>query len=136
PLKAMKDSLQNYYVKKNAGEYPPPAYYREPRASGPPTAAWEALMASGAYEILDPELFYEMTIYYNRVFSINTKFKRYMILCEERILPHINEAPLVFYNDGKIKGEYHILILLLDEIVSEIEQLSIDAKELLNKLDK
>lgn len=136
PIQAMEDSLQQYRRKRLTGDYPQPAYYREPRASGAPTSAWEALLASGAYEILDPLLFYEMTIYYNRVLSVNTKFNRYMLRCEEWIIPKLHEDSKIFYNGEKLKGEYRLQIQMLEEIIFELKQLGVDAKELKNKLEK
>jgi hypothetical protein len=136
PIQAMEDSLNQFRTKRAAGRYPVPAYYREPRASGAPTAAWEALLASGAYEILDPTLFYEMTIYYNRVISVNTKFNRYMLRSEEWIMTRLHENRSAFYEGDRLKGEYQLQIQMLEEIISDLKQLGLDAKELKNKLEK
>jgi len=136
PIKAMEDSLDQFRESFVAGENPRPGYYREPRASGAPTAAWDALLASGAYELLDPVIFYDMTIYYNRVISANDKFKRYMIKCEEWILPRLDYKTEVFYDGSELKGEYNMLILMLDEIIMELKELDKDAKRLYLNLQK
>jgi hypothetical protein len=136
PVQAMEDSLNQFRAKRAAGRFPAPGYYREPRASGAPTAAWEALLASGAYEILDPMLFYEMTIYYNRVISVNSKFHRYMLRCEEWIMTQPQKDKSVFYEGTRLKGEYQLQIQMLEEIISDLKQLQLDAGELKNKLEK
>lgn len=136
PIQAMEDSLNHYRAKRAAGRFPVPGYYREPRASGAPTAAWEALLASGSYEILDPMLFYEMTIYYNRVISVNAKFNRYMLRCEEWIMTKLHGDRSTFYKGNRLKGEYQLQIQMLEEIISDLKQLQLDAEELKKKLEK
>ena len=136
PIQAMEDSLHRYDQSRQDGDYPRPAYYREPRAAGAPTAAWEALLASGAYEILDPLLFYKMTIYYNRIISTNEKNKRYILRCEDRLLPRLGENASVFYEDFRLRGEYRIQMELLMEIVEELKQLGAEAKALKDELEK
>jgi hypothetical protein len=136
PIQAMEDSLRQYQEKYAAGEKPFPPFYREPRASGAPTSAWEAMLASGSYEILDPVLFYEMTIYYNRVISVNSKFNRYMVRCEELIMPKLHDDVTIFYEGRKLKGEYLLQIQFLEEIVSELKQLRPEAEVLNGKLEK
>ncbi len=132
----MDDSLLQYKKKFESGEKPRPAYYREPRASGAPTAAWEAMLASGAYELLDPILFWEITMYYNRVISVNAVFDRYMIRCEEWILTKLQNETSVFYEDNMLLGEFKLLIQMLEEIVDELKQLVIDANKLNLKLQE
>ena len=136
PIRAMEDSLQQYRVRYSLSQKPPPPYYREPRASGAPTAAWEALLSSGAYDIMEPILFYEMTIYYNRVISINVKFNRYMVRIEEQILPRLHGDRTFFYNGRTLKSEYRFHIQMLEEIITELKQLRIDAEALKNNLEK
>lgn len=77
-----------------------------------------------------------MTIYYNRVISINAKFSRYMLRCEEWIRPKLYEDTNVFYNNEQLKGEYQLQIQMLEEIIYEIKQLGVDAQELRDKLEK
>ena len=136
PSTAMEDSLKKFSKEHLAGNYPAPGYYREPRASGAPTAAWEAMLASGAYEILDPTLFYEMTIYYNRVISFNSKFNRYVVRCEDMIINKLYDDQRVFYEGKKLKSEYIFLMQLLKEIILDMKQLRVDALELENKLEE
>ena len=134
PIEAMNDSLQQYYDAERAGILLIPPYYREPRASSAPTAAWEAMVSSGSYEILDPDLFYEMTIYYNRVISFNAMFRRYSARCEEWLLTMLQDDIEVFYREGKLKGEYQLLIRMLEEISTELTLLRDDAEKLMQKL--
>ncbi|MDN5204799.1 hypothetical protein QQ008_25640 [Fulvivirgaceae bacterium BMA10] len=136
PVKAMEDSLQQYYQQRKNGLYPVPGHYREPRATGAPTAAWEATLASGAQEILPPDLFYELTLYYNRVESINEKFERYSIRNEEMYLFIHDDPELDFYKNGKLRKEFRVHIQILEEVIAEIKLLIEEADTLKTKLGK
>lgn len=109
----------------DAGERPPLAYYREPGAEAPPTAIWEATLASGGVALLDPELFNALARYYNRLGSTIDRYRRYNIITEEEVLPYLEGRSDVFYDDeGRLRGVYRTHLLLLEEIREELIALS------------
>jgi len=134
-IQAMQDSLDQYLSERKEGEMPAPAFYREPRASQAPTAAWEATVISGAYELLETQLFYEMTLHYNRVISFNDRFVRYLTRVEDVLVPELEGGNEAFYQNGRLRGEYLVLIQMLEEILAEKKQLRMDAEILRDRLE-
>ena len=135
PVEAMRRALERFRLESADGGRPVPAFYREPRASRAPTAAWQATIASGAYELLDPDLFYELTLHYNRIDSLNDKFVHYMRRTEELILPELDGDASSFYDEHGLRGSYRVQLDLLEEVRLEIESLMADAEVLKNKLE-
>jgi hypothetical protein len=135
PVAAMSEAIERFRRDSAGGGRPAPAYYREPRASRAPTAAWQAAVTSGAYELLDADLFYELTLYYNRIDSLNDKFGHYTRRTEGLILPELGGDGSSFYDEGELRGTYRVLIELLEEVKLEIETLMADAAVLKGKLE-
>ncbi len=126
----MEASVQSWNEAFARGERLPPPFYREPRAETPPTAIWEATLASGGVALLDPNLFNELAVFYNRVVSTSDRFRRYSALTEVEVLPHLSDASHFYEDDGQLRGLYRMHVGLLTEIRLEIEQLISEAEVL------
>ena len=59
------------------GERPVPPAFRIPDAERPPTGVWEAAVATGTIELVEPELFYELARFYTRANSVGDLYQRY-----------------------------------------------------------
>ena len=124
----MQAAIDTWTAAREAGERPAPPFYREPRAETPPTAIWEATLASGGVALLDPTLFNELAVFYNRVTSASDRYLRYNALTEAEVLPYVSGDPAYFYDvDGRLRGLYRMHLDLLREIRLEIEQLVAEA---------
>jgi len=116
----MRDNAAGWSRRRAAGEFPAPAYYREPDAETPPTAIWEATLASGGVALLEPRLFNELANFYNRLGSVSDRYLRYNRFTEDRILPFTDTDPAVFYGDGNLRGEYRAHMERLEEIEADL----------------
>ena len=127
----MDDSLTAFRDARRAGRTVPPAYYREPRAEAPPTAIWQATLASGGVALLEPTLFNELATFYNRLESVIGRYRRYNTFTEEHVIPHLRTGADAFYaRDGTLAGQYHGHMVRLEEIRSDLEELSVEVREI------
>jgi len=125
----MRSNVDAWGERHAAGQYPPPPFYREPRAEAPPTAIWEATLASGAVVLLEPTLFNEIAVFYNRVTSVSDRYRRYNEFTEAELLPYLEDEASRFYDaDGRLRGLYRAHIELLAEVRNELDQLSAEAE--------
>jgi hypothetical protein len=113
----------------------PPPFYREPRAEVPPTAIYEATLASGGVAVLDPELFNEVATFYNRLSSLSDRYLRYNAFTETHVLPGVLGDPAAFYDGTSVLlPVFRTHMDRMTEIRGELEQLELDAGELLEAL--
>jgi hypothetical protein len=110
------------------GLRPPPAFYREPGAETPSISVWEATVASGGVNLLDPELFYALAAFYNRVDSFSQRYLRYNQTTEQHVLPLLPRGAQAFYDtdNGEMDPIYRVhmdqLRGLLNEAVFILER--------------
>lgn len=124
----MQGAVDDWQALRSRGEAPPPPYYREPRAETPPTAIWQATLASGGVALLDPTLFNQLAEFYNRLESVSVRYQRYNAITEREVLPLIGESDASFYRpDGELRGPYSTHVMLLDEIREELRLLTAEA---------
>jgi hypothetical protein len=120
---------------RQEGRVLPPPFYREPRAEVPPTAIYEATLASGGVALLDPELFNQVATFYNRLSSLSERYLRYNAFTESRILPGLLGEPSAFYDDtGALRAEFRTHMDRMNEIRQELAQLEVEAAVLLREL--
>jgi hypothetical protein len=95
---AMASALQAFDSLSALGGRPSPAFYREPAAETPSISVWEATVSSGGVNLLDPDLFYSLAAFYNRVESFSRRYLRYNQITESDLLPRLSEGPEAFYD--------------------------------------
>ncbi len=84
-----------------SGHRPVPPTFKLPGAEGPPTGAWQAAVATGSIELVDPELFYELARFYNRAETAGILYQRYSAAAQAEVWPRLNEGPKAFWTaDG------------------------------------
>jgi hypothetical protein len=91
-------ALAGYDSAAALGLRPTPGFYREPGAETPPVSVWQATVASGGVNLLDPGLFYALAEFYNRVESFSQRYLRYNQTTEQLILPRLPRGPEAFYD--------------------------------------
>lgn len=95
---AVAAALADYDAAVTRGLRPPPAFYREPGAETPSIAVWQATVASGGVNLLDPQLFYSLAAFYNRVDSWSQRYLRYNQITEQQVLPRLPRGAEAFYD--------------------------------------
>ncbi len=124
----MATALAEFDSTTALGLQAPPAFYREPGAETPSISVWEATVASGGVNLLDPELFYALAAFYNRVGSFSQRYLRYNQITELQVLPRLPRGAQAFYDPdtGEMDPVYQVhmdqLRGLLDEAVFILER--------------
>jgi hypothetical protein len=119
----MAEALAEYDSAAARGLRPPPAFYREAGAETPSISVWEATVASGGVNLLDPELFYRLAAFYNRVESFSQRYLRYNQTTEQEVLPRLPRGADAYYHpetdrlDPVFEVHMDQLRTLLDEAV-------------------
>jgi len=119
----MASRVEQWHERRAGGERPSPPFYRETRGEVPPTAIWEATLASGGVVLLDPDLFNELAVFYNRLTSTSDRYRRYNDFTESEVLPYVAESEHFYGPNGTLRGPFKAHIEFLDEIRLEIAQL-------------
>jgi len=127
-VEGMSRSLAQYDERSARGERPPPAFYREPGAETPSISVWNSALASGAVDLLDPQLFFTLAAFYNRVESASARYVRYNLFTEQEILPLLSLGPSAFYDPSgetiEPRFEVHMDMLrtLRDEVAVVVDR--------------
>jgi hypothetical protein len=95
---AMAAALNAFDSATALGLHPAPAYYREPAAETPSISVWQATVASGGVNLLDPNLFFSLAAFYNRVESFSRRYLRYNEVTERDLLPRLSQGAEAFYD--------------------------------------
>jgi hypothetical protein len=114
---------------------PLPPTFRLPGAERPPTGVWDAAVATGSIELIDPELFYELARFYNRADSAGILYQRYSEGAQTYVWPYLGEVPTPFWeSDGKPKPEILVSIQRLRDFRQRQGELGREARQLRAKL--
>jgi hypothetical protein len=117
------------------GERPVPPTFRLPEAERPPTGVWDAAVATGSIELVEPDLFFELARFYNRADSVGTVYQRYVIAAETDIWPRVDEGPTAFWEpDGTMKVETRAHVQRLRDFRERQRKLDQEAALLREKL--
>lgn len=117
------------------GERPIPPTFRLPSAERPPTGVWDAAVATGSIELIEPELFYELARFYNRADSAGMLYQRYSVGAQTDIWPYLTDGVDAFWGpDGKPRRKVLVSIQRLRDFRQRQGELSWEAKQLRAKL--
>lgn len=117
------------------GERPLPPAYRMPHAERPPTGVWDAAVATGSIELVDPELFYELARFYNRADSAGNRYQRYAATAQVDVWPRLNEGAGAFWEpDGELRPEIKAHVQRLRDFQQSQGQLGQEARQIRAKL--
>lgn len=122
---AMASALSAYDSAVARGIRAQPAYYREPGAETPSISVWEATVASGGVNLLDPQLFYTLAEFYNRVESFSLRYLRYNQVTEREVLPRLSIGAEAFYDplSGRLDPVFEVHMDQLRTLHHEAEQI-------------
>lgn len=117
------------------GEKPVPPTFRLPGAERPPTGVWDAAVATGSIELIDPELFYELARFYNRADSAGNLYQRYSESAQTYIWPYLGEGPKAFWeSNGKLRQGVLVSVQRLRDFRQRQGELDREAHQLRAKL--
>ena len=91
-----------------AGLRPVPVYFRIEGSEMPPSGAFQAAMSAQTTGLLEPELLFEVSSFYNEMTGVSHRFVRYATFTESRVLPYLADHRAAFYepDSDRLKPEY------------------------------
>lgn len=114
---------------------PAPPMFRLPGAERPPTGVWNASVASGSIDLIDPQLFYELARFYNRADSAGNLYQRYSEGAQTSIWPYQAEGPAAFWGpEGEPRPEVVASVQRLRDFRQRQRELGQEAFQLRAKL--
>ncbi len=119
------------------GEKPVPPAFRIPDGERPPTGVWNAAVASGTIELVDPELMFELARFYTRAESAGDLYQRYSAGAQTAVWPHLAEGPAAFWEpDGDLRYEVAAHVQRLRDFRVRQGKLGQEARMLRDKLKR
>jgi hypothetical protein len=117
------------------GEKPLPPTFRLAGAERPPTGTWDAAVATGSIELIDPALFYELARFYNRADSAGILYQRYSEGAQNDIWPYTADGPEAFWGaNEKPRPEVLASVQRLRDFRQRQGELGREAQQLREKL--
>ena len=124
----MRRRLQGYEQQRSLGYSPVPAHFQEGGGERIPTTVWDATLASGGVNLIEPALFYALAEHHNRLNSISDRYARYNAFTEREILPLLRSDTTAFYRDGQLRGEFRVHMDQLAGMAAEFDRSIADAR--------
>ena len=116
-----------------AGKQPLLPIYREGGAERPPMRAWDGVVASGVSKALPPELYFQLSQFYNRQESIGERYVRYADMTERDIYPlGLNQKGI--YGPTGLKPQYAAYVDRLRDLVAATKKIDPQAREMKTKV--
>ena len=112
-----------------AGKQPLLPVYREGGAERPPMRAWDGIVASGVSKSLPPELYFQLSQFYNRQESIGERYVRYADMTERDIYP-LGPDQAGVYGPTGLKPQYAAYVERLRDLVAATKKLDPQASEM------
>ena len=131
----MKTQLYNWDRAVATGARPLPPAFRLPGAERPPTGVWDAAVATGSIELVEPELFYELARFYNRADSVGDHYQRYSAAAQVDVWPRLSQGAAAFWEtNGTLRPEISAHVQRLRDFQQRQGELNREAKMIRAKL--
>jgi hypothetical protein len=118
-------SMDHWRALDDAGENAVPGYYRIPGAPYPPTAAWDAAVASGVASMFEPELRLALGYFYTEFRGIHDNYVRRLVFIENVIMPAAQHGAGAFYDsEGDIRPEFEVYMSLMTEFAADLRRIA------------
>ncbi len=96
---------EEWEAARERGEFPAPPI--TPVTAGqPPRSAWRATLASGGVSLIEGDLFYQLSKYYDGFEVTLVPLVDTDPFAQREIIPFVNEGSARFYRDGSLRPEY------------------------------
>lgn len=116
-----------------AGKQPLLPIYREGGAERPPMRAWDGIVASGVSKALPPELYFQLSQFYNRQESIGERYVRYADMTERDIYP-LGPDQKGIYGPSGLKPQYAAYVDRLRDLIAATKTINPQAAEMKTKV--
>lgn len=116
-----------------AGKQPLLPIYREGGAERPPMRAWDGIVASGVSKALPPELYFQLSQFYNRQESIGERYVRYADMTERDIYP-LGPNQKGIYGPSGLKPQYAAYVDRLRDLIAATKKIDPQASEMKTKV--
>lgn len=118
-----------------AGKQPLLPIFRESGAERPPMRAWDGIVASGISRALPPQLYYELSQFYNRQESLGERYVRYAVTTEREVYPlGPDQAGAYDAASGKLKPQYAAFVDRLRDLIAGTKEIDLQAREMKAKV--
>ena len=118
-------SIDRWRALDDAGEQAVPGHYRIPGAPYPPTAAWNAAVASGVASMFEPSLRLALGYFYAEFTGIHDNYVRRLVFIEDVIMPAAQRGAGTFYDAaGSIRPEFDIHMSLMAEFAGDLRRVA------------
>ena len=116
-----------------AGKQPLLPIYREGGAERPPMRAWDGIVASGVSKALPPEVYFQLSQFYNRQESIGERYVRYAEMTERDIYP-LGPDQKGIYGPSGLKPQYAAYVDRLRDLIAATKKINPQAAEMKTKV--
>ncbi|MCB0279479.1 MAG: hypothetical protein KDD94_08260 [Calditrichaeota bacterium] len=111
-------------------------YYLESRAPTPPDAMWKASVESGVLDIIDVNLFYDLSVFYNRLNALSDRYLDYYKFIQENVIGQSRITNFVWDSEsGHLKNTYYRHKQDLVAIRDELKRLIGEGQQLLKQIE-
>lgn len=133
---ALNGPIERWREADVAGRRTVPEFYTIPGAPTPPTAAWDATVASGVASQFEPDFRFRLGFFYSEFRGIHDNYLRHLDFVEREVLPRIEAGPDAFYDaSGRFDPAVRVRMALIEEFTADLARLSRMAGELADELE-
>ena len=95
------------------------------------TGSWEAMLASGGFDVLDAELMREIELLFSQTSHLHSTMERYNSHVMTLLIPDIDQPTADFYGtDGQLKGKYRWYVYFHQSIQKQLKTLAAQSEDL------
>lgn len=133
---ALNGPIERWREADAAGRRTVPEFYTIPGAPTPPTAAWDATVASGVASQFEPDFRFRLGFFYSEFRGIHENYLRHLDFVEREVMPRIEAGPDAFYDEaGRFDPAVRVRMALIEEFTADLARLSRLAGELADELE-
>lgn len=135
-VEAFTAPIERWREAEAAGRRAVPEFYRIPGAPRPPTAAWDATVASGVASQFEPDFRFRLGYFYSEFRGIHENYLRHLDFVEREVLPRVDVGTDAFYDaSGRFDPAVRVRMALIEEFIADLGRLSLMAGELADELE-
>lgn len=135
-VEQIDSGLTKWDSTRAADREPPPFFYRIPGSERPPVGVWQAALASGVAESIEPRLLFDLAYLYSEIEGVGARYARYNAFTEQEILPRLKDENPKFYDPvtGELQAAFAAHMDRLKEIRTWMRQQATMAAGLADRL--
>lgn len=136
-IRRMADtSIADHERRRAKGERPPPPYIHLTGLERPPTLAWDAMVATGIANSIEPKMIFTIARFFSRGDQLGDRYQRYNAFTESEVLPYLKETDRFYGGDGKLSPPYAAHVERLHDFLNVNDALTEEAMMIRRDLHK